>query len=185
MAWIRTIDEAEATGELTALYAEIQKKRGKLSNILRVHSLNPKALQAHLDLYLSILFDASGLTRAEREAIAVVVSSVSGCTYCIRHHGGALSQYWKDRSKVDRLASDFRTVELSDRERAMLAYAEKLTQAPASMEEDDVVALRAVGFSDADILSINLIASYFNFVNRIALGLGVTFTAEEMAGYHY
>lgn len=185
MPWIRTVDEDKATGELKTLYAEIREKRGKLSNILRVHSLNPRALKAHLDLYLSILFDASGLTRAEREAIAVVVSAANGCAYCVCHHAEALRHYWTDENKVERLAADFRTVELSARERTVLAYAEKLTKRPEAMEEDDVLALRAVGLSDTDILSIDLIASYFNFVNRVALGLGVASTPEEAEGYRY
>jgi len=67
----------------------------------------------------------------------------------------------------------------------MVAYAVKLTDSSSEMSEGDVETLRRVGFSDRDVLDINLIASYFNFVNRIALGLGVAFSEEEMAGFRY
>ena len=77
MSWIKEIEVDEAEGELADLYAELIKARGKISNILKVHSLNPGAMQGHLDLYMTLMFGKSGLTRCEREAIAVVVSAAS------------------------------------------------------------------------------------------------------------
>ena len=65
----------------------------------------------------------------------------------------------------------------------IVRHAEKLTSAPSAMTESDLGELRAVGLSDEDILDLTLVTAYFNFVNRIALGLGVEFTAEEMSGY--
>ncbi len=185
MAWIDIIDETEAEGELKAVYDEIIAARGKMSNIMRVHSLHPKAMQAHMDLYLKILFGKSKLRRAERELIATVVSATNGCPYCVNHHAEALNFYWKDDAKVQQVMADHTRVALPPRQRAMLDYAIKLTKAPASVTEADVEALRAAGFTDKDILDINLITSYFNFVNRIAEGLGVAFSEEEMSGYKY
>ena len=68
MSWIREIDQGEAEGDLGELYADIVAKRGKVANILKVHSLNPGALKTHGDLYLHLLFGRSRLSRAEREA---------------------------------------------------------------------------------------------------------------------
>ena len=86
MAWIRVVDETGASDELRKIYQQIRGSRGKISNILSVHSLHPSALQAHMDLYMAIMFGPSGLSREEREMIAVVVSSADQCPYCIQHH---------------------------------------------------------------------------------------------------
>ncbi|MCH8960310.1 MAG: peroxidase-related enzyme [Bacteroidetes bacterium] len=186
MAWIQIIDEDEATGELKAIYDDLTQRRGKMSNIMRVHSLHPAAMQAHMDLYLKIMFSRSGgLRRADRELIATVVSATNGCPYCVNHHAEALQFYWKDEARVEQVKQDYRALDLPDKTRAMLDYAVRLTEKPSSVTEDDVEAMRRVGFSDAAILDINLITSYFNFVNRIAEGLGVAFDPEEMTGYTY
>ncbi len=185
MSWIKIIEKEEATGALHDLYEHVESTRGKMSNILRVHSLHPKAMQAHLDLYLSIMFSRSKLRRADRELLAVVVSATNGCDYCIQHHAEALRFYWKDEAKVQQVIDDYRAADLPEKTRALLDYAVKLTRAPSSAEEADVQRLRNRGFSDEDILSINLITSYFNFANRIAEGLGVDFSPEEVEGYRY
>ena len=186
MAWIQIIDEDEATGELKAIYDDLTQRRGKMSNIMRVHSLHPAAMQAHMDLYLKIMFSRSGgLRRADRELIATVVSATNGCPYCVNHHAEALQFYWKDEARVEQVKQDYRALDLPDKTRAMLDYAVRLTEKPSSVTEDDVEAMRRVGFSDVAILDINLITSYFNFVNRIAEGLGVAFDPEEMTGYTY
>lgn len=185
MAWIDVIPEADATGGLRDAYDHIEQARGKLSNIMRVHSLRPEAMRTHMDLYLALLFSQSGLKRAERELLATVVSATNGCAYCTRHHGEALNAYWKDEARVAQVAADYTTADLSARERAMLNYGVALTREPASVGEADVETLRAAGFSDQDVLDIALITAYFNFVNRIAEGLGVELSEEEAAGYKY
>ena len=185
MAWIQTIDEDEATGELKAIYDDIAERRGKLSNIMRIHSLNPPTMQAHMDLYLKIVFGKSRLRRAERELLATVVSLTNECPYCVHHHAEALNHYWKDDARIEQLKRDWRRLDLDAKTRAMLDYAARLTARPADVSEADIDALRTAGFSDHDILDINLITSYFNFVNRIAEGLGVEFSEEEVRGYNY
>ncbi|MCK5247526.1 peroxidase-related enzyme [Candidatus Bipolaricaulota bacterium] len=183
MAWIRVVDESEADEGLLKVYQQVKGSRGKLSNILSVHSLNPPALQAHMDLYMTIMFGPSGLSREEREMIAVVVSSADRCPYCIQHHAAALSHYWKDEDKLKSFIDDYRAIDLSPKMEAVLGYAFKLTTTPHAMVEADVQGLRGCDLTDEDVLTINLIVSYFNFVNRIALGLGVAFSPEEVEGY--
>jgi uncharacterized peroxidase-related enzyme len=185
MAWIDVIPEADATGDLRAAYDAIARQRGKLSNIMRVHSLHPEAMQTHMDLYLSLLFSRSPLRRADRELLATVVSAVNGCAYCVHHHAEALHAYWKDRDRVEQVMDDYAAADLPEATRAMLDYAVKLTRTPEATTEADVKVLRAAGYDDRAILDINLITSYFNFVNRIASGLGVAFSEEEMRGYDY
>ncbi len=164
------------------VYHELKEKRGKIANIMKIHSLNPFAMKAHIDIYLTLMFGESGLTREEREMIAVAVSSANGCKYCINHHAEALNNYWKDDEKLEDFIEK-RRLELPERNIKMIEYAVKLTENPGEMNKGDIDVLRKCDFSDRDILDINMIASYFNFVNRIALGLGVEFTPEEIKGY--
>jgi len=185
MAWIETIDEEDAEDELADVYERIADERGKIANIMKVHSLEPQTMLDHVELYTTLLFSRSGLGREQREMIATVVSDANDCEYCVHHHAVALKAYWRDEKRLEAFVAEWRSLDLSDRERAMLEYAERLTEAPDELRESDVEALREAGFDDREILQINLVASYFNFVNRIAEGLGVDFTPEEMAGYDY
>ncbi len=183
MSWIEEVAAEEAEGKLADTYAELEKKRGKISNILKVHSLNPDALGNHLDLYMTLMFGRSGLSRLEREAVAVVVSANNECDYCVNHHAESLRRYVDDEDTLTMLMTADGLETLEPRLSNIVRHAEKLTTAPGAMTESDLGELRAVGLSDRDILDLTLITSYFNFVNRIALGLGVTFSAEEMSGY--
>jgi uncharacterized peroxidase-related enzyme len=183
MSWIEEVEVGDAEGKLEAIYAELIEKRGKVSNILKVHSLNPAAMGNHLDLYMTLMFGKSGLSRAEREAVAIVVSANNDCAYCVNHHAEALRRYVKDDEMLDMLMTADGLETLEPRLSNIVRHAEKLTSAPSAMTESDLGELRAVGLSDSDILDLTLIVGYFSFVTRIALGLGVAFSAEEMSGY--
>ncbi|MCB2156518.1 peroxidase-related enzyme [bacterium] len=185
MAWIETIDDDGAEGPRAEIYTRINKQRGKIANIWKAGSLNPEALQAHLDLYMAILFADCSLSREDAELLATVVSARNGCGYCTRHHAEALKHYWKSDERVEQLAIDFRNARLSPKQRTLVAYGVKLTNLPQQMAETDTEALRDAGYTDREILDIVLIVGYFNFVNRIAQGLGVQMTDEEAAGYEY
>ena len=183
MSWIQEIEADEADGKLAETYGALIEQRGKVSNILQVHSLNPEALGNHLELYMTLMFGKSGLSRAEREAVAVVVSANNDCQYCVNHHLEALKRYVNDEETLNILATAVGLETLEPRLSNIVRHAEKLTSAPAAMTESDLDELRTEGLDDSDILDLTLIVSYFNFVNRIALGLGVTFSAEELSGY--
>ncbi len=185
MSWIEVIPPSEATGELATAYEQIRARRGKLSNIMAIQSQNPKMIGPHLDLYMAIMFERSGLSRGEREMIAVRVSVMNGCEYCTRHHAEALRACWRSDERADALERGETPEGLSAREREMLRYAERLTDDPAGVEEADIGRLREAGLSDAEITNLAAVVGYFNFVNRIAEGLGVEVTDEELAGYRY
>ncbi len=185
MAWIKTIEPADAKGELQKIYQTIYEKRGKIANVMTAQSLNPEALKLHMDLYEIVMFGKSGLSREEREIAAVIVSAANKCNYCIVHHGEALNQYWQDEEKLLRLVEDYRSAGLSDREIALVEYANKLSLKPNRISEDDIDALRNAELSDEDILTLNLLIAYMNFANRIIAGLGVEFDPEEVQGYKY
>lgn len=151
---------------------------------MQVQSLHPKAMTAHMGLYMAIMVGKSGLSREEREMIAVAVSATNGCEYCVRHHGAALLAYWKDPERVERFSAD----PLSEREgrmAAVIVYAVELTRSPGAVDEKHIRDLREAGLGDEEIVGVNLIVSYFNFVTRLAEGLGVEVTDEEVSGYRY
>lgn len=185
MPWIRVVDEAEADGELGAIYDEVRAKRGRVASVFKVHSLHPATMKGHMALYLSIMFGTSPLTRGQREMIAVAVSAANRCAYCVTHHSEAMSVYVKDESVRKAVATDYRQAALSEKERAMLAYATKLTHESHAIAEADIEALRKEGWTDPEILDINLIASYFNFVNRVVSGLGLALEPEAERSYKY
>jgi uncharacterized peroxidase-related enzyme len=183
MSWIEEIEVDEADGKLAEMYAELTERRGKISNILKVHSLNPQAMSDHLDLYMTLMFGKSGLSRAEREAVAVVVSATNECEYCVNHHTEALRHYIDDEETLNMLATADGLETLEPRLSNIVRHAERLTLAPAAMTESDLEDLRAVELDDKDILDLTLIVGYFNFVNRIAVGLGVAYSDDELSGY--
>lgn len=185
MAWIDVVEQDKAEGKLKNVYDGIIKQRGKLSNIMKIHSLNPESMRLHMEFYLSIMFTKSGLTREEKELIAVVVSANNKCEYCINHHSEALNYYWNDQDKISKLVQNYKSIDFSERILSILNYANKLTVSPQLVSENDIIEIRNQGLTDQNILNINLIISYFNFVNRVAAGLGVEFSEEEMTGYKY
>lgn len=185
MPFIKVIHEADATEKLKIAYQTIKKYRGKISNIMKIHSLFPEAMLDHLALYKTIMFGNSNLSREIKELIAVVVSILNKCDYCINHHAEALKFYWKDADKVRQLINDYKSINFDSRIKILLDYAVQLTLTPNLITQSAIDQLKSFGWSDKDILSVNLIVSYFNFVNRIALGLGVEFDEDEVKGYKY
>ncbi len=185
MSWIEEIDDENADPKLKKVYEKIKGDRGKLSNIMKVHSLMPAAMNDHMNLYMSIMFEENNLGREMCELIGVIVSEENGCDYCVNHHAEALNHYWKDEQRIERLKRDHSKADLDKKQYEMIDYVKKLTNTPDKNQESDVEDLREVGFSDENILNINLVTSYVNFVNRIALGLGVEFSKKEIKGYEY
>lgn len=179
MSWIKEKNETDATGELREIYTDLREHSRRISNVIKAHSLNPHAMKTHLDLHKHLLYGSSSLSRAERETIAVAVSAVNNDFYNIAHHGEALSKYQTDNQKLRKLLMNLDFIDLPDKTALMLTYAVKLTVSPSEITEKDLVKLREAGYSDGQILDINLIASYFNFLNRITLGLGVDLADED------
>lgn len=178
MAWIQVIKEQEAQGELAALYPRMKDVDGKVANILLVHSLNPAVLRAHYELYKACMYGPSELTRAQREMVAVAVSGTNRCRYCVTHHADSLRRVVKDDSLVEAVKRDYASAPVDAKEKALMDFAVKLTRESSACTEADILQLRQAGWSDRAILEVTVVAAYFNFVNRIANGLGVTLEAR-------
>lgn len=118
--------------------------------------------------------------------MAVVVSAGNRCAYCVRHHGEALNRFWKDWSRIEDIATNqVQAAGMSDRERALCRYAREVTLNPAGKPASEAVEdLRAKGLDDRAILDATLVVSYFSFVNRVVLALGVELE-EQPGGYQY
>lgn len=185
MANIEIVQEDAATGLLAEVYEKIIRERGALSEVLMIQSLNPESILRHLDLYITLMFGKSPLRRRQREMIAVVVSIANECTYCIAHHSEALNHHWKDADKLARFKSDFSSVGLDPADLALCQYASRLTLTPSASDANSVEELRAAGLNDRAILDTTLIVSYFNFVNRMVMGLGVNLEDQSGTGFNY
>ena len=164
--------EDEVPGEVKELWALPLEKLGFVPNVLRVFALRPEHLLKWWDYYDDLLRGESGLTKTQREMIAVVVSSTNRCHYCIVSHSAALRKLTKDPALSDQIASDYTAADLEPRERAMLDFAVKLTTASSDTTDADVDTLREAGWTDEDIFDIAQVAAMFNFTNRLASGLG-------------
>jgi uncharacterized peroxidase-related enzyme len=185
MTWIKCTDPRKATGRTKEVYDRILKERGHIANIFLAQSLDPDVLESHLDLYVTLMIEPGPLSREEREMIAVIVSAANKSAYGAVHHSEALETVEEDPEALYKLAKEFATKHESPRHKALLAYAAKLTLDPKDVTPDDIQDLRAVGITDKEILRTNLIASYFNFSNRIALGLGVELEEGKARTYKY
>ena len=172
VAWLRVPGEDEAPPAVAKLFDKASEKLGFIPNVLRVYALRPRHLELWDAFYDDLMRGESGLTKPQREMIAVVVSTVNRCHYCMVSHGAALRKLIGDPILVEQLRTNYKYAELEPREQAMLDFAVKLTEQSSSCSEDDVEALREAGWSDEDIMDIAQVAAMFNFTNRLASGLG-------------
>lgn len=149
-----------------------QEKLGMVPNVLRAYALRPARLRNFISFYNEIMLgEDSGLSKLEREMIAVVVSSANRCYYCLVAHGQAVRELSGDPQLGEMLVMNHRVAPLPPRHRAMLDYAHRLTTAPHEGFEAERQQLRAAGFSEADIFDINETAAFFNYSNRVSAGL--------------
>ena len=167
--------------ERTAKYFRVcEEKLGMVPNVLRAHAFAPEKLDAFAALYNDLMLGESGLSKLEREMIAVVVSSANRCYYCQVAHGAAVRALSGDPALGERMVMNWRTADLSPRQRAMLAFAEAVTLSSARIEEADREALRAEGLTDRDIWDVANVAGFFNMSNRVASATGM----EPNPEYH-
>jgi len=149
-------------------FAKCDEKIGFVPNVLRAYAHDNAKLEAFAAFYNDLMLGPSGLSKLEREMIAVVVSSQNRCYYCLASHGAAVRQLSGDPVLGELMAMNYRAARLEPRHRAMLDFAVLVTEMPWTVEEKDREALRTVGFSDRDIWDVAAVASFFNMSNRMA-----------------
>ena len=154
-------------------FAICQDKLGMVPNVLRAYAFDIDKLNAFTAMYNDLMLADSGLSKLEREMIAVVVSSINRCWYCQVAHGAAVRQLSGRPELGEAMVMNWRVADLDARQYAMLAFAEKMTRASAEITEMDREALRAQGFTDRDIWDIANVAGFFNMTNRVASATGM------------
>ncbi|AXT35154.1 alkylhydroperoxidase [Phaeobacter sp. LSS9] len=158
----------------TQKYFDIcQEKLGMVPNVLRANAFDIDKLNAFTGMYNDLMLADSALSKLEREMIAVVVSAINSCFYCLTAHGAAVRQLSGDPKLGEMLVMNYRVAPLEPRQRAMLDFAVKVTKASAEIEESDRQILRDHGFSDRDIWDIANVTGFFNMSNRVASATGM------------
>ncbi|HEX9237330.1 MAG TPA: peroxidase-related enzyme [Xanthobacteraceae bacterium] len=159
---------AALSPEMAAYFAKCEEKLGFVPNVLKAYAFDMAKLSAFVAMYNDLMLAPSGLSKLEREMIAVAVSAQNRCYYCLVAHGAAVRQLSENPPLGELLVMNYRAARLSKRERAMLDFAVKLTAEPWLVEEEDRTRLRRAGFSERDIWDIAAVAGFFNMTNRVA-----------------
>ena len=159
---------ANLSESMRAYFQKCQNKLGFIPNVLVAYAFDSVKLEAFAAMYNDLMLAPSGLSKLEREMIAVVVSSHNRCYYCLTAHGAAVRQYSGQPILGEQMVMNYRAARLDKRQRAMLDFAVKLTAEPWAVEETDREALRRAGFSSRDIWDIAAVVGFFNMSNRVA-----------------
>jgi uncharacterized peroxidase-related enzyme len=159
---------AKLSPAMETYFKKCQDKLGFVPNVLLAYAFDMAKLESFVAMYNDLMLGESGLSKLEREMIAVAVSSQNRCYYCLTAHGAAVRQYSGNPLLGEQMVMNYRVARVSKRQRAMLDFAVKLTLEPWSIEEEDRERLRRAGFSDRDIWDIAAVVGFFSMSNRVA-----------------
>ena len=171
---IPPLSRDELAADMRDYFALCEEKLGFVPNVLTAHSFSSEKLRVFREIYDELMLAESGLSKLEREMIAVVVSSVNHCLYCLVAHGAAVRKLSGDPLLGEVLVMNYREAEITPRQRAMLDFAWKATVRPQETGAEDRARLREAGFSERDIWDIANVTGFFNFSNRVAMATGMT-----------
>ena len=187
-AWIDMISEEDASKELREVLDIARTPHGTVDNVMRVHSLRPNTMKGHVTLYRAALHDETNtIPMWFQETVSSYVSILNNCQYSLENHWKNAAHLISDTKKAQEIEKALWSKSPEDVfdgvELQMLRYAEKLTLRPSDMVQADVTALKSMGADDGEILELNQIIGYFNYVNRLLNGLGVT-TSGDTVGFY-
>jgi uncharacterized peroxidase-related enzyme len=161
-------DLASLPDDIRARIEAVQEKSGFVPNVFLALAHRPDEFRAFFDYHDALMLKQGGLSRAEREMIVVATSAANDCTYCVVAHGAILRILARAPLLADQVAINYRSAPVTERQRAMLAFAVKLARTPQSIDAADRAALHANGFDDEDIWDIGAITAFFALSNRMA-----------------
>ncbi|MYN14659.1 peroxidase-related enzyme [Pusillimonas sp. TS35] len=162
-------DPATLDDDIKVVFQKCVDKLGLVPNVLSAYSLKQNKLRNFMAMYNELMLAPSGLSKLEREMVAVVVSSANHCYYCLVAHGQAVRALSGDPQLGEMMVMNYRVAPLDARQRAMLDFAWKLTKTPEQVVEADREALRAVGLNNEDIFDLADTVGFFNMSNRMAI----------------
>jgi uncharacterized peroxidase-related enzyme len=174
-------DERDLPEDLRRLFAKARERLGFVPNVFRTYAFRPERLSAWFSHYRLLHVPTDGLSAADREMIAVVVSAANGCLYCLVAHGAALREELGDPVLGERISYDWRRAGLDERRRAICDYAERLTREPRAIGAEDLERLLEVGLSTAEAWDVIEITAMYNFTNRLAMATNMLPNAEYSA----
>jgi uncharacterized peroxidase-related enzyme len=178
MSWINIITYEEAGPKLKQVYDRVKGPQGNIDNVLAIHSLRPHTLIGHMTLYKNVLHHSDNtLPKWYLELLGIYVSDLNECDYCVKHHTEGLKRLTSKTSRIDELLNALESGRfdkvLDQKLLSGLLYAKRLTRQLNAVSEEVILELRSSGLTDGEILEINQVVSYFNYVNRTVIGLGV------------
>jgi len=180
-SWFPVPEERELPEDLRKLFAKARERIGFVPNVFRVYAFRPDRLRLWFSHFKALHEPTERLDAADRELIAVVVSSANRCLYCLVAHGAALREELSDPVLGERIAFDWRRAGLDPRRTAIAAYAEKLTLAPRDVDREDLSSLLEAGLALEEAWDVAEVAAMYNFTNRMAMATNML-PNEEYAG---
>ena len=180
-SWFPVPDDEDVPAGLKGLFAKARERIGFVPNVFRVYAFRPERLSAWFNHFRQLHDPTDGLSSADREMVAVVVSAANGCLYCLIAHGAALREELGDPVLGERISYDWRRAGLDARRAAICAYAEKLTLTPRELTRDDLQSLLDVGLSTEEAWDVAELASMYNLTNRMAMATNMLPNPEYSA----
>jgi uncharacterized peroxidase-related enzyme len=159
---------ADLPDDIREMMLAVQEKAGFIPNVFVTLAHRPDEFRAFIAYHDALMLRKSGLSKAEREMIVVATSGANHCPYCVVAHGAILRIYAKNPQIADQVAIHHPNADISERQKAMLDFAVKLSRTPEEVSDKDHQGLRSHGFDDEDIWDIGAITAFFALSNRMA-----------------
>lgn len=172
MSFVGSVPDEQASPPLKNLYAAIRQKMGFLPNYFQALGRRPGLVEGHLALTAAVE-QSPALPLALKEKMGLVVSGINSSSYCIAVHMELLRRMGVEKPLGKKLVTDYPNAPVEAKEMALFRFADQLTVRPADVKQEDVDALRAAGWDDDAIVEAVVAVSYYNFINRVSMGLGV------------
>jgi len=172
MPYVNEIEESQADPYLREIYRDIEQRFGFIPHYFKALGAMPKAIQSQMALSASIMGDGA-LTTIQKEQIGVVVSGINGSSYCMFIHMELLQRFGVEKSLARKLTTDYENAPVDPKMKVLFRFADKLTRKPYDIDDDDMALVKKAGWDDAAVRETVLTVAYFNYINRVSLGLGL------------
>lgn len=161
-------DLADMPDDIRARIVAVQEKSGFIANVFLVLAHRPEEFRAFFAYHDALMDKPGNITKAEREMIVVATSNLNQCQYCVVAHGAILRIRAKDQLIADQVAVNYRKADITDRQKAMLDFAVRVSTEAHKVTESDFVTLKSHGFTEEDTWDIAAISAFFGLSNRLA-----------------
>jgi uncharacterized peroxidase-related enzyme len=172
MPFVNEIEETQADPHLLEIYGKIERDLGFLPHYFKTLGAKPAVIEAQLQLSPAVMADGA-LPMVTKEQIGLVVSGINSSTYCIMFHMELLRRFGVEKNLARKLTTDYESAAVEPKVKELFKFAEKLTRHPDDITESDTETLKKAGWDDAAVRETVLTVAYFNYINRVSLGLGL------------